>query len=427
MPTTDNRIHLHELIPAIVDRLPDILAEVGELLAEQQPDYAGFLAGDFEEILDASEGLITRLVGLAQRDPTTIAPQLASGIELALFEEIGRIHYQQRREINPLLAAYRTGAAVAWRHVSDTALRLGVPAEMFAGLAAVVFAAVEELSSASLRGYAHAQTNTGQARERLREQLAELLLSDRCDTTTIRAAAAQVGWPLPRRAAVVLINPDNEVGPTLLQRLDDYCLRLQREQLLVAIVPDPDGPGRRERLAIALRGAAAVVGVTVPLDRLPASVGLAQLAAELQQARVLSDDPLFVDEHLAALVVHRDEALLTALRHQHLAPLAALPGSTRDRLSATLRSWLMNMGNRTAVADELHVHPQTVRYRLGRLRELFGSTLDDPNSRAALLLALAWSPAATANLQARHDGPENPPLTKTIDRSRVTTPPHGGS
>ena len=94
MRTTDNRIQPHELIPAIVDQLPDILAEVGELLAEQQPDYAGFLAGDFEEILGASEGLITRLVGLAQRNPTTIAPQLASGIELALFDpgEIGRAH-----------------------------------------------------------------------------------------------------------------------------------------------------------------------------------------------------------------------------------------------------------------------------------------------------------------------------------------------
>jgi hypothetical protein len=55
----------------------------------------------------------------------------------------------------------------------------------------------------------------------------------------------------------------------------------------------------------------------------------------------------------------------------------------------------MNMGNRKVVADELHVHPQTVRYRLTQLRELFGSALDDPATRAALLLALAWGPATT--------------------------------
>ncbi|MGH3550012.1 MAG: PucR family transcriptional regulator, partial [Pseudonocardiaceae bacterium] len=316
-----------------------------------------------------------------------------SGVEQALFEEIGRLHYQQQRDISPLLAAYRTGAGVAWRHVSDTALRLDVPAETFAGLAAVLFAAVDQLSSASLRGYLEAQTAAGHARERLRDELAGLLLSDRCDMAVIRAAAARAVWPLPRHAAVVLINPDNEVGRALLNRMDDSCLQLRRGQLLVAIVPDPDGPGRRKRLATALRGAGAVVGLTVPVDRLPASVDLAENAVRLRH--VLPDDPLFVDEHLDALMVHRDDRLLTALRLQCLAPLAALPESTRDRLSETLKSWLMNMGHRRAVANELHVHPQTVRYRLAQLRDLYGSALDDPGTRAALLLALAWGPATT--------------------------------
>lgn len=395
MDAEGDHILLHELVPAIVDRLPAILAEVRELLAEQQPDYAGFLAESFEEILGAAEGFIARLVALAERDSSTAAPHLASGVEQALFEEIGRIHYQQQRDVTPLLAAYRTGAAVAWRHVSDTALELGVPAETFAGLAAVVFAAVDQLSSASWRGYVQAQTTAGQARGRWRDELAELLLSDRCDTAAVQAAAARAGWSLPRQAAVVLINPDNEVARTLLDRLDDSCLRLRRPTMLVAIVPDPEGPGRRKRLATALRGAGAVVGATVSLDRLPASVGVAEHAVRLRQANVLLDDPLFVDEHLDAMVVHRDDRLLAALRRQYLAPLAALPESTRDRLLVTLKSWLMNMGNRKAVADELHVHPQTVRYRLGQLRELFGATLEDPAARAALLLALAWGPAIT--------------------------------
>jgi DNA-binding PucR family transcriptional regulator len=40
------------------------------------------------------------------------------------------------------------------------------------------------------------------------------------------------------------------------------------------------------------------------------------------------------------------------------------------------------------VAKALHVHPQTVRYRLARLRELFGARLDDPDARFELELAL---------------------------------------
>jgi len=386
-------ILLDDLVPAIVARLPIILAEVRELLAQQCPDYAGFLTEDFAEVLAASEGFIARLVGLAQRDPSTIAPQLASGVEQAIFEEIGRIHYDEQQDVAHLLAAYRTGAAVAWRHVSDTALQLGVPVETIAGLAAVIFAAVEQLSSSSLRGYERAQTSAEHAQERLRQELAELLLSDRCDSAALRIAATRAEWPLPRHAAVVLIKPDNEVGRVLLDRLDQSCLQLRRPQMLVTIVPDPEGPGRRKRLATMLRGAGAVVGVTVPLDRLPASMGLAEHALHLKH--VLPDDPLFVDEHLDAMLVHRDDRLLAALRRQYLAPLAPLREGTRDRLCETLKSWLMNMGNRKAVADELHVHPQTVRYRLDRLRELFGPALDDPATRAALLLALAWGPAVT--------------------------------
>jgi hypothetical protein len=393
MQAADNPIQVCELVPPIVGRLPAILAEVHELLVEQQPDYAAFLAEGMGEVLGAAEGFIARLIGLADRDPWTMAPQLASTVEHALFEEIGRIHYQQQRDLTPLLAAYRTGATVAWRHVADTALQLGVPAEAFAGLATVVFAAVEQLSSASLHGYIRAQASEGHAREQLREELAELLLSDCSDPAAVRAAAARAKWSLPRQVAVVSVNPSNQVGRGLLNPLDDSCLRLRQPQTLVVIVPDPDGPGQRKRLATALRGTGAVVSSTVPLEWLPASVGLVELAIRLQHTQILTDDPLFVDDHLDAIMVHRDEQLLATLRSQRLAPLASLPASTHARLVETLRSWLMNMGDRTAVAEELHVHPQTVRYRLGQLRALFGPALDEPGSRAALLLALAWGPA----------------------------------
>lgn len=382
-----------DLVPTIVDRLSVILAEVRELLSEQHPDYAGFLTEDFAEVLHAAEGFIARLVGLAEREPSAIAPQLASGVEQAIFEEIGRSHYEQQQDVTHLLAAYRTGAAVAWRHVSETAMQLGVAVETIAGLAAVIFAAVEQLSSSSLRGYVRAQRAAEHAQERLRHELAELLLSDRCDTGVIRVTAARAEWPLPRSAAVVLINPENEVGRVLLDRLDHSCLQLRRGEMLVTIVPDPEGPGRRKRLTTTLRGAGAVVGVTAPLERLPDSLGLAEHALRLKH--VLPDDPLFVDEHLDAVLVHHDDRLLAALRRQYLAPLVELNEGTRARLRETLTSWLMNMGNRKAVAEELHVHPQTVRYRLGRLRELFGPALEDPGTRAALLLALAWGPAVT--------------------------------
>ena len=50
--------------------------------------------------------------------------------------------------------------------------------------------------------------------------------------------------------------------------------------------------------------------------------------------------------------------------------------------------WLAEQGRLGQVAERLGVHPQTARYRLARLRELFGDALDDPDARFWLELAL---------------------------------------
>lgn len=402
----DDNVPLSELVSAVIDRLPVILAEVHEVLGEEHPDYAAFLAEELDEVIEAAEGFAGKLVGFvdAASDGTESAAGTAR-VEQALFEEIGRLHRQQGHDVTSLLAAYRTGSTVAWRHVAQAALKLAIPNETVVGLATTVFNAVEQLSSASLRGYVDEQSDSARDRERSRDELAELLLSDRSDSAAVRAAAARAEWTLPREASVVLIEPDNDVGRVLLARLGEACLRPRRSDMLMAIVPDPVGPGGRARLATALRGAGAVVGAAVPVDQLPASVPIAELAAHLRRTRVLDDDPLFVDEHLDALVVHRDERLLAALRRRYLRPLAELPEPARDRLSTTLTSWLLNMGNHKAMAEELCVHPQTVRYRLAQLRELFGSALDDPVIRATLLLGLAWGPTAT-EIRAGTTGPD---------------------
>jgi DNA-binding PucR family transcriptional regulator len=129
------------------------------------------------------------------------------------------------------------------------------------------------------------------------------------------------------------------------------------------------------------------------LEHLPASTHIAEIAARLLREGSLADDPVFADEHLDAIIVHRDARLLGALQRQSLSPLDGLTPAVRERLSETLASWLRHLGDRQAIAAELHVHPQTVRYRLAQLHDLFGSVLDDPAAKARLTLALAWGPA----------------------------------
>ena len=54
----------------------------------------------------------------------------------------------------------------------------------------------------------------------------------------------------------------------------------------------------------------------------------------------------------------------------------------------TALAHLRHDGNAVAMAAEMHVHPQTARYRIARLRELLGEQLDDPDARFELQLAL---------------------------------------
>ncbi|MEU1996435.1 helix-turn-helix domain-containing protein [Nocardia gamkensis] len=62
---------------------------------------------------------------------------------------------------------------------------------------------------------------------------------------------------------------------------------------------------------------------------------------------------------------------------------------TPDRYEQKLRAWLLHQGRREDVARHLVIHPQTVRYRMDRIRELLGDELTDPGRVLELIIALA--------------------------------------
>jgi DNA-binding PucR family transcriptional regulator len=88
------------------------------------------------------------------------------------------------------------------------------------------------------------------------------------------------------------------------------------------------------------------------------------------------------------LLIFSDEELAGALRSARLAPLGRLRPAQQDRLAETLLAWLQHGRNANEVALRVHVHPQTVRYRLRQADELFGDQLRDPDARFELEIAL---------------------------------------
>ncbi len=383
---------LDRLAAVVNADMPSLLIDVADRLRSRWPDYADFLDDNRSSVSEAAVPFLRRLLVTAQReldDLEPLPPEAEPGVQM-VFEQIGRLHFREGRELAELLPAYRLGARAAWSHVSAAALRLDLPPRVLASLGEAVFEFVDQLGSASANGFTHEQSKSSAERERLRHELAEMLLSDRSDTAAVHAAAERACWPLAERAALILVDPAEHSARAVLERLNHRCLPVRQAAMVGAIVPADIGSGGRAEIARMVRGAHAVVGQVVSLPEFPASVRLPQIALDLQSRGLLAGDPVFVDEHLDTIIVHRDANLIGALRRQLLRPLEELPPATRARLIETLSAWLRHMGDRSAVADELFIHPQTVRYRMSQLREYFGAELDSPRGRARMLLALEW-------------------------------------
>ena len=286
-----------------------------------------------------------------------------------------------------LLAAYRIGARVAWRRVAEAALAAELGEDVLARLAESIFAYIDELSAASAEGHAQEQAAAAGEAQRSRRRLATLMIqSPPVDQATIEDAARDAGWALPGSlAALVWRQSERRIAV----RLPAETIIAQLDDTSCALVPDPEAPGRRREIEAALGGHRAVMGPAVPWQRAAVSARRAFATHKLlDEGVVVANGLVLAKEQLAALILHADRGLLDDLAQHRLAPLAGETESSRERLGKTLLAWLDHQGKVLETAAALHVHPQTVRYRLGRLRDCFGSALDDPEDRFELALVL---------------------------------------
>jgi DNA-binding PucR family transcriptional regulator len=97
---------------------------------------------------------------------------------------------------------------------------------------------------------------------------------------------------------------------------------------------------------------------------------------------------LTAEDHLTELLLADNPHLTALLTSRRLAPLEDLTPRAQARMRATALAYVRHHGNAVAMATELKIHPQTARYRIARLKELFDEDLNDPNARLELELAL---------------------------------------
>jgi hypothetical protein len=375
------------------ERLPAIATTTMAAVVEEVPDYTGALGGTARDTIEqavqmAIAGFLKLAGGGSDVDPSTPLGPTREGAYA-----LGRGEARGGRSMDSLLAAYRVGARVSWRELAQAAAEAGLPATTMAKFAELLFAYIDELSAASVAGHTDELTTSGRVRDRYRERLGQHLLA-RAGADVLTAAAGRAEWAPPTSLTAVLL-PAAEARRALAQ-LGDSTLAVGEDlqgidvdldhPLTLLLVPDADGPGRRHLLRV-LAGRHAVVGPPRPWIDARASYDRAARTLALRPAS-RSGDAVDSEQHLVDLVLTADPDALADLRAEVLEPLADLPPATQDRLAETLLSWLLHQGRRDDVAAELHVHAQTVRYRMGQVRALYGDRLGDPAVVRGLVIAL---------------------------------------
>jgi hypothetical protein len=271
-------------------------------------------------------------------------------------------------------------------------VQAGLPAVTVARFAELVFAYIDELSGASAAGHADELATTGRVRQRYLERLTQSLLRG-APPDALVAAAEKAGWEPPRLLTAVIL-PDArsrgvlaQLGSDTLQPTEQVPGLEDHPELTVLLVPSASGAARAT-LMRGLLGRNAVVGPSRPWLQVQSSYDRALRVVRLD-LESSSPAPVDTEEHLPELILGADARAMEDLRLQVLAPLAELRPAVAEKLTETLRSWLLHQGRRDEVAAELFVHPQTVRYRMQQLRELYGDRLADPEWLLRLTLALA--------------------------------------
>lgn len=392
---------LRPLLPALVEEMiAEIQASVAEYARPGDDSYAHAVRRGAEE---AAQQFVDRIA-----DPDTSWDQAAE-----VFRRLGEGEASEGRSLEALQSALRAGARVALRSLTRASQWMESPLETLGLLAEALLAFIDEIAALSAEGYAHAQARVaGELQRRQRRLLSLLLAEPPAAAQAVSEAARLAQWRQPRLVSVVVLagySPSGGPTPALpaevLQDLD--------RTPPVLIVPDPYGPGRRDVLDRGLRGLRGAVGSPVGLRDAAKSLNWAREALGLAEQGVFGDSPIVhCDDHLTDMVLHRGGDLLDRLETRRLAPLRGMAAGRRDMLAETLLAWL-ETGKSSSVASRLFIHPQTARYRLHKLQDLFGDQLDNPDARFELALVL----------RARHSGPQRDPGDPlTAPRPAPTSP-----
>ena len=96
----------------------------------------------------------------------------------------------------------------------------------------------------------------------------------------------------------------------------------------------------------------------------------------------------FEDLGVYRVIARADRDAIEAFSHEYLAALDEYDARHSGELIGTLEGFFSCNGNHARAAERLHLHRNTLLYRLERIETLTGFDLADPETRLSMQLAL---------------------------------------
>jgi hypothetical protein len=378
------------------------VAEVAEAVRARLPELADTVVqrirAEFDFYRDGGVVSTEELRESVQVNLGSMVAQLtvAGPPDLSVPRETGRRRARQGAPLPELLHAYRIGFAELWEAVVAEARRGGqAPSQTLVDAASGVWWLIGEYTQELTVAYREAAAELLLAGERERSALVEALFTGIPDRDTLWEAAKLLRLPWDGVFVVVAVEapelaqeglPDAEA--LLAARGIGSAWRLRPDmQTGVASLRHPDALAvLLELLRRGVRARAGVSPVYHALGDTPralhyARLVLGSLPAGTPAVAQFEETPLRV---LAAAAPDAAGELARAV----LGPVLDLPAQDRATLLGTLQAWFDAGGSADEAGRRIYCHPNTVRYRLRRLQEHTGRSVDDPRAAAELLAAL---------------------------------------
>ncbi len=237
-----------------------------------------------------------------------------------------------------------------------------------------------------------------EGRRSLAAELVDLAWSGDLGSATLAARLRALGFRPDRPLTVVAsANDPRDVTYAGLGCVDTSVSARHRDAVVLLVESDEHDLTDRVAELIADGGDEPVLGVgrplTDPADPAVLRQSLAEAITALALARTRPPGQRVV-RHLdigthALLLDFVDRQVLLSFRESVLGPLERWDRDHDAKLVDTLRAFLANDGQWRVTAAQLHIHHNTLRYRIGRVTTLTGRDAETTGGRVDFALALA--------------------------------------